>query len=126
MFSLVFSICWVCLSSLTMLVKACLLQASKSEVQSAKDKALCAAHTLTDARRGHKLFIVGSIIGFALLFLIYALGIIKWWVVMVDCIFWVCSLIMNIVHLGFLKRNTNDKAKKAAAMQRSIGNAYNL
>ena len=107
MLSLVISSIWVCLTTLTMVLKSVLMLVTKKEVERASITVSDLQAHYNAFKVGNEVYLVLSFVGLLITFTCFALGIIKIWVLWVDCIAFVIGLIMNIVFLGYLKKKAN-------------------
>lgn len=107
MFTMIVSVLWVISSILTLGLKALFMHCTKQDIDKAEDQLVRACQQLEAARLGHKIFFFGSVLGFALLAFAYFVGLIKVWVVVVDCVIFVIGLVMNVLFLGYLKKRAS-------------------
>ena len=107
MFTMIVSVLWVISSTISLAFKAFLMNCTKQDINKAENQVERARQQLEGARLGNKIFFFGSIFGFAVLALAYFIGLIKIWVVIVDCVIFVIGLIMNILFLGYLKKRAS-------------------
>jgi hypothetical protein len=107
MLSLIISSIWVCFTTLTMVLKSVFMLASKKDLERASTSIsdLKAHHNAF--KLGNRYFLVFSFVGLLITFTCFTLGVIKIWVLWVDCIAFVIGLIMNILFLGYLKKRIN-------------------
>lgn len=107
MLSLIISIIWVCLTTLTMGLKSMLLLVTKKDVERASTTITEVKAHYEAFQKGHHVFLILSFFGLLITFTCFALGVIKIWVLWVDCIAFVIGLILNVVMLGYLKKKSN-------------------
>ena len=107
MLSLIISVIWVCLSTLSLGLKAVLMMATKKDVERASTSIQSVKDHYEGAKLGNKLFWVTSIIGLLITLACFMLGIIKVWVLIVDAVVFVLCVIMNILFLGYLRKKAN-------------------
>ena len=107
MFTLIISVLWVIGDVMKLSFWAFTMRASKKDVLKAEDKVKCAQQHLAGFRAYHMIFLGGSVVALATLALAYWLCIIKVWVVIVDIAVIIIMCIMNILFLGYLKKQAS-------------------
>lgn len=101
MFSMFLSIFWVCCTVCTLTVKAFFMRLTLAEVKKAQ---IDTTEHLRNARAGNKWMFVSSIVGFVILLSLYALGVLKVWVVIIEAVAFVLCVILNIVFIKKLRK----------------------
>ena len=104
MLSLGISIMWVCLSTLTLGVKAVFMLATKKDVERVGATMQHIRDHYHAFRMGNKIMWPLGLFGLLIAWACVMLGIIKVWVFIIDAVLFVVCVILNIVFLGYLRK----------------------